>query len=100
MIVETKAGRQALLGPSSSTRPATSTSRRAGAPHVHGSYIVTPVFRLGGVDTDAALRFESERPVEFAELDREARRVLGGRGTCGGGLRRRRPASCGATART
>jgi FAD dependent oxidoreductase len=79
VIVETKAGRQALLG--SVVIDATGdldVAARAGAPHVHGSYIVTPVFRLGGVDTDAALRFEAERPVEFAELDREARRVLGG----------------------
>ena len=79
MIVETKSGRQALLG--SVVIDATGdldVAARAGAPHVHGSYIVTPVFRLGGVDTDAALRFEAEHPVEFAELDRQARRVLGG----------------------
>ena len=30
----------------------------AGAPHIGGGYIVTTVFRLGGVDTDAAERFE------------------------------------------
>ena len=79
VLVETKSGRQALLG--EIVIDATGdldVAARAGAPFAHGSYIVTPVFRLGGVETEAALRFETERPTEHAELDREARRVLGG----------------------
>jgi len=79
VIVETKAGRQALLG--SVVIDATGdldVAARAGAPHVQGSYIVTTVFRLGGVDTEAALRFEAEHPEEFAGLDRQARGLLVG----------------------
>src|SRR5262245_34663588 len=63
VLVETKSGRQAVLG--GVVIDATGdldVAARAGAPHAHGSYIVTPVFRLGGVDTEAALRFEVERP--------------------------------------
>jgi FAD dependent oxidoreductase len=79
VIVETKAGRQALLG--RVVIDATGdldVASRAGAPHVQGSYIVTTVFRLGGVDTEAALRFEAEHPEELAELDRQARALLVG----------------------
>lgn len=50
----------------------------AGAPFQHGRYIVTSVFRLGGVDADAAERFEWEHPVEARRLNREAKRLLGG----------------------
>ena len=50
----------------------------AGAPFTHGSYIVTTVFRLGGVDADAAERFEYEQPEAFAAIDREAKRIIGG----------------------
>src|SRR5262249_56798252 len=77
--VETKAGRQALLG--SVVVDATGdldVAARAGAPCVHGAYIVTTVFRLGGVDTEAALHFAEEHPEESAELDRQARRLVGG----------------------
>jgi len=79
VIAETKSGRQALLG--SVVIDATGdldVASRAGAPCAHGSYIVTTVFRLGGVDTETALRFEREHPDEFAELDRQARRLVGG----------------------
>ena len=34
----------------------------AGAPFTHGAYILTTVFRLGGVDTEAAERFRREEP--------------------------------------
>jgi hypothetical protein len=79
VIVETKAGRQALLaGVVIDATGDLDVAARAGAPHVHGSYIVTTVFRLGGVDAEAALRFEDEHPEEFADLDRQARRLLGG----------------------
>jgi hypothetical protein len=50
----------------------------AGAPFFHGRYIVTSVFRLGGVDADAAERFEWEHPAEARRLNREAKRLLGG----------------------
>jgi hypothetical protein len=78
-VVETKSGRQALL--SEIVVDATGdldVAARAGAPHVVGAYMVTTVFRLGNVDTDAALRFEYEHPEEFALLDRQAKRLLGG----------------------
>jgi hypothetical protein len=50
----------------------------AGAPFVHGAYIVTTVFRLGGVDVEAAERFEYEDPEAYSALDREARKLIGG----------------------
>jgi hypothetical protein len=78
-VVETKSGRQALRA--EIVIDATGdldVASRAGAPYSSGSYMVTTVFRLGDVDTDAALRFEHEHPGEFAELDRQAKRLLGG----------------------
>ena len=48
----------------------------AGAPHVRGSYIVTTVFRLGGVDTDAAEAFENEHPETFQAVDREIKQIV------------------------
>jgi hypothetical protein len=50
----------------------------AGAPHSHGNFIVTTVFRLGGIDTEAAERFEYQEPEAFAVVDREAKRIMGG----------------------
>jgi len=50
----------------------------ANAAHFKGNYIVTTVFRLGGVDTEEAERFEREEPEAFDALDREIKRVLGG----------------------
>ena len=79
VVVETKSGRQALLA--DVVVDATGdldVAAAAGAPHAVGSYMVTTVFRLGNVDTDAALRFEHEHPEEFAELDRQAKHLLGG----------------------
>ena len=78
-VVETKSGRQALL--SEIVIDATGdldVAARSGAPFVIGAYMVTTVFRLGNVDTDAALQFEYEHPEEFAVLDRQAKRLLGG----------------------
>ena len=43
-----------------------------------GSYIVTTVFRLGGVVTDEAERFEHEEPEAYLALDREVKHLLGG----------------------
>lgn len=50
----------------------------AGAEHVLGSYIMTTVFRLGGVDTERAERFEYEQPAAFEAIDREAKKFIGG----------------------
>ena len=50
----------------------------AGAAFCEGSYMITTVFRLGGVDTDEAERFQFEEPDRYAALDLEARRVIGG----------------------
>jgi hypothetical protein len=79
VVCETKAGRQAILG--EVVIDATGdldVAASAGAPFIHGAYIVTTVFRLGGVDTEAAETFEYERPAAFATLDREAKRAIGG----------------------
>jgi hypothetical protein len=51
---------------------------RAGAPFVGGSYFLTTVFRLGGVDTEAADAFEYDEPSRFAEVDQRAKEILAG----------------------
>jgi hypothetical protein len=79
VICDTKSGREAILG--NVVIDATGdldVAASAGAPHIGGSYIVTTVFRLGGVDTDEAERFEREEPEAFDKLDREIKRMLGG----------------------
>lgn len=79
VIVESKAGREAIMG--SVVIDATGdldVAASAGAAHSHGAYMVTTVFRLGGVDTDEAERFQFEEPERHAVLDLEARRVIGG----------------------
>lgn len=50
----------------------------AGAQHTDGSFILTTVSRWGGVDTDAAERFEREQPETFKRIDHEAKRIIGG----------------------
>lgn len=79
VVVETKSGRQAIMG--AVVIDATGdldVAASAGARFIHGAYIVTTVFRLGGVDTDEAERFQFEEPERFQQLDREARRIIGG----------------------
>lgn len=79
VICDTKAGREAILG--TIVIDATGdldVAASAGAPHSGGNYIMTTVFRLGGVDTEAAERFEREEPQKYAELDRQIKKVLGG----------------------
>lgn len=79
VICDSKEGRQAIMG--SVVIDATGdldVAASAGAPFIHGAFIVTTVFRLGGVDTAAAERFEYEEPEAFAALDREAKRIMGG----------------------
>jgi len=79
VVCETKSGRQAILG--KVVIDATGdldVAASAGAPFEHGAYMVTTVFRLGGVDTDEAERFQFEEPERFAAVDREAKRLIGG----------------------
>ena len=79
VIVETKEGTQAIRG--SVTIDATGdldVAASASAAFVDGSYIVTTVSRIGGVDTDEAERFQYEEPERFAELDRKAKRIING----------------------
>ncbi|MBM3601568.1 MAG: FAD-dependent oxidoreductase [Alphaproteobacteria bacterium] len=79
VVCETKAGRQAIMG--DIVIDATGdldVAAAAGAPFVHGSYILTTVFRLGGVHTDAAERFQYGEPEKFQAIDRQAKRIIGG----------------------
>jgi hypothetical protein len=79
VICETKSGREAILGKVViDTTGDLDVAASAGAPHAHGSYIMTTVFRLGGVDTDEAERFENEEPEAFAAIDREVKHQIGG----------------------
>lgn len=79
VIVETKAGRQAIR-----SRVVIDTTGdgdvfgSAGAPGMHGSYIMTLVHRLADVDTDAALAFERRDPAAAHQLDTEVKQLLGG----------------------
>ena len=79
VVVETKSGRQAIRG-----RLVIDASgdgdvfASAGAPGVHGSYIMTLVHRLADVDTDAAIAFERADPAAAQQLDREVKQLLGG----------------------
>lgn len=79
VICDTKSGREAILA--DVVIDATGdldVAASAGVPHTGGTYITTTVFRLGGVDVEAAERFEFEEPEAFAKLDREVKRFLGG----------------------
>ncbi|MBM3568696.1 MAG: FAD-dependent oxidoreductase [Alphaproteobacteria bacterium] len=79
VVCETKAGREAVLA--EMVIDATGdldVAASAGAPFAHGSYILTTVFRLGGVDTEAAERFQYEHPARHAELDRACKKIMGG----------------------
>ena len=79
VIVETKEGSQAIRG--SVTIDATGdldVAENANAAFVDGSYMVTTVSRIGGVDTDEAERFQYEEPERFSELDRKAKRIING----------------------
>ena len=79
VIVETKEGAQAIRG--EVVIDATGdldVAASAGAAFEEGAYIVSTVSRIGGVDTDAAERFQFEEPERFAEVDRQAKRLIGG----------------------
>ncbi len=79
VIVETKAGRQAILG--RVIIDATGDGDvfgSAGTPAVKGSYIITLVHRLADVDTDAAMQFERDHPDTARALDGQVKQLLGG----------------------
>jgi hypothetical protein len=79
VVVETKAGRQAIMG--GIVIDATGdldVAADAGAQFIDGAYMVTTVFRLGGVDTDAAERFQFEEPDRFRTIDMATRKIIGG----------------------
>jgi len=79
VICETKDGRQAVMG--DVVIDATGdldVAASAGAPFQEGTFILTTVSRWGGVDTDRAERFQYDNPDEFARLDHEAKRLIGG----------------------
>ena len=79
VICETKSGPQAVVGDVVIDASGDAdVAAGAGAPFVEGSYIVTTVFRLGNVDTDAAESFEHAEPAECHAVNRRARRILGG----------------------
>ncbi len=79
VICETKAGRQAIMGDIViDTSGDLDVAAAAGAEFTDGSYMITTVFRLGGVDVEAAERFRHEEPERFALLDKQAKKVVGG----------------------
>lgn len=79
VVCETKAGPRAYLGSVViDTTGDIDVASRAGASHIRDSYLTTLVFRLGGVDTDAAERFEQENPKEARAINRTIKRLLGG----------------------
>lgn len=78
-VFETKAGRQAVLADVViDTTGDLDVAVGAGAEHVASRYIMTSVFRLGGVDVDAAVEFETADPRAARGLNRQAKRILGG----------------------
>ncbi len=78
-VFETPEGRQAIRARAivDATGDA-AVAWRAGAEIEHGNYFMTLVHRYGGVDTERAMQFEFDHPKEAAELNREAKRLLGG----------------------
>ncbi|MGW4527234.1 FAD-dependent oxidoreductase [Amycolatopsis sp. NPDC004378] len=79
VVCETKSGPQAVLGDVViDTTGDIDVASRAGAAYSHDSYLVTLVFRLGGIDTAAAERFEQEHPREARAINRKVKRMLGG----------------------
>ncbi len=79
VVVESKEGRHALLGKVViDTTGDLDVAASAGAGYEEGAFILTTVSRFGGVDADAAERFEYEEPERFAEADTKARKIIGG----------------------
>ena len=79
VVCETKSGREAVLADVViDTTGDIDVAARAGADHTVGGYIVTLVFRLAGVDFEAAERFQREEPAAARVVNRQAKRILGG----------------------
>jgi hypothetical protein len=79
VICETKEGRQAILGDVViDTSGDLDVAAAAGAKFQEDTFILTTVSRWGGVDTEAAERFEFEDPEAFKRVDHEAKRLIGG----------------------
>jgi hypothetical protein len=79
VVCETKQGPQAVLGDVViDTSGDIDVASRAGATYTKDSYLTTLVFRLGGVDTETAERFEQENPREARAINRKVKRLLGG----------------------
>lgn len=79
VVVQSKEGRGSILGEIViDTTGDLDVGVEAGAAYDKSNYMVTTVFRLGGVDTDEAEHFQFEEPDLYAKLDLEARRVIGG----------------------
>ena len=79
VICQTKEGRQAVLG--DVVIDATGdldVAADAGAAYSESSFILSTVSRWGAVDTDRAEEFQFGFPDRFAELDREAKKIIGG----------------------
>jgi len=79
VICDTKAGRQAILGDVVIDASGDlDVAAAAGAAFTEGGYMVTTVFRLGGVDAEEAEDFRIGNPEEFARIDKQAKRLIGG----------------------
>lgn len=79
VVVETKSGPQAIrANVVVDTTGDIDVASRTGAPYIQDSYIVTLVFRLAGVDTDVAERFEQENPRAARAVNSAIKRALGG----------------------
>lgn len=79
VLCETKTGRQAIMADVViDTSGGLDVLASAGAFFAHEQYLVTNVFRLGGVDTNEADRFQQEEPETFSRIIGEARRIIGG----------------------
>ncbi|MFR9672957.1 FAD-dependent oxidoreductase [Streptomyces sp. TR06-5] len=79
VVCETKSGPQAVMGDVVvDTTGDIDVASRSGAAHIKDKYLVTLVFRLGGVDTAAAERFEQADPRAARAINRKIKRLLGG----------------------
>lgn len=79
VVCQTKAGLEAIMGSVViDTTGDLDVAASAGSSHTSSDFILTTVSRWGGVDTDAAERFEQEEPEKFKALDHEAKRLIGG----------------------
>ena len=79
VVCQTKSGREAIMGDVVIDASGDlDVAADAGAQHTDGNFILTTVSRWGGIDTEAAERFEFEEPEKFKAIDHEAKRLIGG----------------------